>query len=149
MLHKNALAINMQTIHNICNIGAISGHMLPCYVHKTPTNGNWVGRVPRTYHKPPHIPLSSTNPPCLWSSWYMWQFVGLDATSGFHFNHSGTEWRVAIYGRIVDSEGSENAPRIGWMLWMLNDILTIYNDNHLLIRLCTELNLLPNFERFP
>ena len=27
--------------------------------------------------------------------------------------------------------------------------LTIYNDNPLLIRLCTELDLLPNFERFP
>ena len=27
--------------------------------------------------------------------------------------------------------------------------LTIYNDNPLLIRLCTELNLLPNFEWFP
>ena len=27
--------------------------------------------------------------------------------------------------------------------------LTICNDNPLLIRLCTELDLLPNFERFP
>ena len=27
--------------------------------------------------------------------------------------------------------------------------LTIYNDNPLLIKLCTELDLLPNFERFP
>ena len=34
-------------------------------------------------------------------------------------------------------------------LWqMLND-MTIYNDNPLLIRLCTELDLLPNFEWVP
>ena len=33
--------------------------------------------------------------------------------------------------------------------WMTFCDLTIYNDNPLLIRLCTELDLLPNFEWFP
>ena len=63
---------------------------------------------------------------------------------------SGNAWNRHWESFMVDTGIlSNNMKFLSYESLMTFCDLTIYNDNPLLIRLCTELDLLPNFERFP